>query len=472
MLIGREKERKALLNAVSADESQFVAVYGRRRVGKTYLIKQTFSDDFAFQHTGLAKANKAEQLAEFQESLKRYGLKKCRKLSSWQDAFHKLADLLELKPVGKKLVFIDEMPWMDTAQSGFISALEHFWNGWANMRNDIVLIICGSATSWIVSKIIMDYGGLHNRLTLQIQLSPFNLSECEQFCRFKGLAFTRKDVAEAYMVLGGIPYYWNYFRKEDSLAQGIDYLFFSEAAPLKWEYTALFASLFKKATSHLAIVEALANKYGGLSRQEILDITKLSDNTAFSDVLGELEHCGFIRKFCAFGKKEKGATYQLIDSFSFFYNRFLKNNSFNDEHYWSQNLSSGEHAAWVGCAFERLCLLHLPQIKKSLGISGVVANAFSWQTKANEEHDGAQIDLLIDRSDNVINICEMKFANDEFVIDKEYDAQLRRKLSVFSLVTKSRKTVHLTMVTSYGVRHNSYYNTINSEVCLDDLFSI
>ncbi len=471
MLIGRKKESAALLNAISSDESQFIAVYGRRRVGKTFLIKELFSDNLAFQHTGLAKANKAEQLTEFKDSLKRFGLKNTRKLTSWQDAFHKLADLLEQKPDGKKIVFIDEMPWMDTAQSNFMSALEHFWNGWANLRNDIVLIVCGSATSWIVNKIIMDYGGLHNRLTLQIQLQPFTLSECECLCEANGLAFTRKDIAEAYMVLGGIPYYWKYLKKSDSLSQGIDYLFFGDAAPLKREYEALYASLFKNSSLHVAIVEALAKKNCGMVRIELLKETKQSDNTAFSKTLEELEYSGFIRKYIPYGKKEKGAVYQLIDNFSLFHNRFLKNNLNNDERFWSNSLSTGLHSSWAGYAFERLCLQHLPQIKQALGIGGVKANTFSWQTAATDEHDGAQIDLLIDRDDNVVNICEMKFANDEFVIDKDYDMKLRRKLSVFKLVTKTRKSVRLTMVTSFGVRRNNYYNTVTNEVLLDDLFA-
>lgn len=470
MLIGRKEESSILLNAINSDESQFIAVYGRRRVGKTYLIKQTFNETFAFQHTGLARGTMREQLAEFQESLKRYGKKNVNRLLSWQDAFHQLEALLESQSDEKKIVFIDEMPWLDTPQSKFVSALEHFWNGWANMRHDIILVICGSATSWIVNKIINDYGGLHNRLTVQIHLKPFSLSECEQYCQFKELQFSRRDIAEAYMIMGGIPYYWSFLKKEKSLAQNIDVIFFKDMAPLKTEYNALYASLFRNASSHLAIVNALSSKVSGLTRIDILKHTKLSDNTAFSKTLEELEQSGFIRKYNQYGKKERGTIYQLMDNYSLFYNQYIKSNVNNDECFWSNSLQSRLYTTWVGLAFERLCLQHIAQMKRALGISGVLSNAFSWQTTATEEHDGAQIDLLIDRADNVINLCEMKFSGDDLVIDKSCDGSFRRKSSVFKQVTNSKKTIRLTLVTTYGLRKNQYSGCVTDIIVLDDLF--
>lgn len=470
MLIGRKEESKVLLNAVNSDESQFIAVYGRRRVGKTYLIKQTFNETFAFQHTGLAKGNMHEQLAEFQESLRRYGLKKEKKLISWQEAFHRLEALLESKADTKKIVFIDEMPWLDTPQSNFISALEHFWNGWANMRHDIILVVCGSATSWIVNKIINDYGGLHNRLTNQIHLKPFTLHECEQFCKVKEIPFSRRDIAEAYMVMGGIPYYWSFLNRDRSLSQNIDAMFFKEMAPLKTEYNALYASLFKNSGMHVAIVDVLSTKMSGMTRMDILKNTKLSDNTAFSKTLEELEQSGFIRKYSQFGKKERGSIYQLMDNYSFFYNRYIKSNVNNDECYWSNNIQTRLYTTWVGLAFERLCLQHINQMKQSLGILGVISNAFSWQISATDDHYGAQIDLLIDRGDNVINLCEMKFSGDEFSIDKSCEEIFRRKSSVFRQLTGTKKTLRMTLVTTYGLRINQYSGCVNDVIVLDDLF--
>ena len=470
MLIGRNKEREELLGLLDKDESQFCAVYGRRRVGKTYLIKETFENHFAFYHTGVANAPKKEQLTEFRESLRKAGLKRCKQPRTWFEAFHLLESLLEQSPDKKKMVFLDELPWMDTPKSQFVSALEHFWNGWANMRNDIVLIVCGSATSWIVKKIIRDHGGLHNRLTDQIYLRPFCLNECELYAKSQQISLTRKDLVEAYMVFGGIPYYWSLLRREESLAQNIDRLFFGENSRLSSEFEALYASLFKKPAPYIAIVTALTTKKAGMTRIEILKETGLDDNAVFIRTLEELEQCNFIRKYQVLGKKQRDAIYQLIDNFTLFYFRYLTNNTKNDNHFWTNNLTSRLHTTWAGLAFERVCLWHLPQIKQALGITGVVSSVHAWHTEASEEHSGAQIDLLIDRNDGIINLCEMKFSEDIYLIDKEEDEKLRRRKSVFQQVAKTRKAIHTTMITTYGVAHNGYWNNIQSEVTMDDLF--
>ena len=470
MLIGRNKEREELLGLLDKDESQFCAVYGRRRVGKTYLIKETFENHFAFYHTGVANAPKKEQLGEFRESLRQAGLKRCKMPRTWFEAFHLLADLLKQSPDKKKVVFLDELPWMDTPKSQFVSALEHFWNGWANMRNDIVLIVCGSATSWIIKKIIRDHGGLHNRLTDQIYLRPFNLHECELYAKSLQINMTRKDLAEAYMILGGIPYYWSLLRRSESLAQNVDRLFFTENSRLGNEFEALYASLFKKPKSYIEIVTALATKKAGMTRKELLENTGLNDNSIFVRALEELEQCNFIRKYQIIGKKQRDALYQLMDNFTLFYFRYLTSNTKNDNHFWTNNLPTQLHATWAGLAFERVCLWHLPQIKEALGIGGVISSVQSWHTEATDEHEGAQIDLLIDRNDGVVNLCEMKFSDDVYSIDNEEDSKLRRRKKVFKQVTKIRKAIHTTMITTYGVSHNAYWNNIQSEVNLDDLF--
>lgn len=470
MFIGRTKEKAELLSLTEKEESQFCAVYGRRRVGKTFLIKETFNYQFSFHHTGLANADRSEQLIEFRESLRKAGMKRGKTPRNWHEAFHLLEDFLATSTDKKKVVFIDELSWMDTPKSNFLSALEHFWNGWCNMRNDIVLIVCGSATSWIVNNIIRNHGGLHNRLTSQIVLMPFCLGECEQYAQWMQLSMTRKDLAEAYMILGGIPYYWSLLNRNESLAQNIDRLFFSENGTLVTEFDALYASLFKHPAPYIAIVTALATKKAGMTRNEILKNTGISDNAAFSNILEDLGQCHFIRKYYAIGKKEREAVFQLMDNFTLFYFQYMKNNPTHDEHFWSNNLSSPIHATWAGLAFERLCLWHLQQIKTALGIGGVVSAVQSWRAMANDEHEGAQIDLLIDRNDNVINLCEMKFANDQYAITAEEDARLRRRKSIFQSATKTRKAIHLTMITTYGLVHNAYWNNVQSELTVDDLF--
>ena len=471
MIIGRKEEQQILHSAVQSENSEFVAVYGRRRVGKTYLIRETFGYKFTFQHTGLAKGNTKEQLFSFAISLRDAGYDDCPIPKSWLEAFSLLSAYLKNSTDEKKIIFLDELPWMDTARSNFISAFEHFWNGWASARKDIVLIICGSATSWIINKVINDHGGLHNRVTKQIALQPFTLKECEMFAQSKGLEMSRYQLAECYMVFGGIPYYWSLLEKGLSLAQNIDKIIFAKNGKLSNEFDQLYASLFKSPEQYIDIVTALGKKKAGMTREEIIVAIDKYSNGALSKVLDELEYCGFIRKYNGFDKKSKQAIYQLIDNYTLFYFKFIQQNENNDEHFWSASIDSAMHRAWSGLAFERLCMAHTQQIKAALGIAGVLSNVYSWRKGADEMSDGAQIDLLIDRKDQVINLCEMKYSLSEYVIDAEYEQKLRNKKSVFIDTTNTRKAVHLTMVTTFGIKANAHSGIVQNEITLEDLFS-
>lgn len=477
-LIGRKAELKALRGYLNSDKSEFVAVYGRRRVGKTFLIRMAAADNFSFFVTGANKATKSEQLINFAIALQKYsGSERLVIQKNWILAFYELSRYLETLPEGKKIIFIDELPWMDTAKSGFIAALENFWNSWAVLRNDIKLIACGSATSWMINNLIRNRGGLHNRLTHHLVLEPFSLGECEEYFKAFGFSYARKQIAECYMAIGGIPYYMSMMDKSKSLAQNIDDLFFSKNAPLKDEFNDLYRALFKNASPHIEVVTALSVKGKGLTRQEILNATGLTDNGAFSIVLDELEHCGFIRLYEPFGnairpgeKRQKSNTiYQLVDFYTLFYFNFIKNNRYQDEHFWTSSVNSPMHNTWSGLSFEMLCLIHLKQIKQALGISGVQTLACSWRSK--EAAKGAQIDLLIDRKDETINICEMKYAKDVFEITKEYEEKLSNKVNAFSEETGTKKSLLLTMITTYGVKQNMYSGIVQSEIVLDDLFA-
>ena len=472
MLIGREQEKKDLLDALASDYSEFIAVYGRRRVGKTFLIRETFNYKFTFQHTGMANTTSKNQLINFRDSLIEQGATKVPKLNSWLEAFSELKRFLNASMDERKLVFIDELPWLDTPKSDFLSALEHFWNGWATSRKDIVLIVCGSATSWIVEKIINNHGGLHNRLTKRIKLNPFTLKECESFVESKHISMTRYQIVEAYMVLGGIPYYWNFMKKGLSVAQNIDRLFFQESGELLGEFDMLYASLFRFPEGYVKIVTALGGKKVGMSRKEIIDATQIADSGTLTRMLKELEWCGFIRKYNNIGKTSREAIFQLIDNYTLFYFQFIQKNHLMDEHFWTTSQNSPIYHAWSGLAFERVCLQHVPAIKNALGISGVLTNVYSWRQKADEASGvpGVQIDLLIDRNDQVVNLCEMKFSKAEYTITKDYDMALRQKLEAFRIGTNSRKAIHLTMVTTYGLAHNAYAETVQNSIIMDDLF--
>lgn len=471
MLIGRKEEQKQLMDAYESDNSEFVAVYGRRRVGKTFLIRETFNYRFTFAHTGLSRKNTKMQLKEFHLSLKNQGTGKCPIPQNWSEAFAQLAGFLGKSEDKRKVVFIDEMPWMDAPRSGFVMALEHFWNGWASARKDILLIICGSASSWIVNKVLKNHGGLHNRVSTRIHLKPFTLHECELYAQHKSLGLSRSQIAEAYMIMGGIPFYWSRLNKSRSLAQNIDALFFSPDGEFRYEFDDLYASLFSQPEMYLKIIDALGGRKAGLTREEIIKRGGLLENGRVTQMLENLEYCGFIRMYTQIGKAVKGAVYQLIDNYTLFYYQFIKDYHNNDDGYWMKVAGSQEHAIWSGLAFERLCLQHTAQIKSALGISGVLANVYSWHTGADKENAGAQIDLLIDRADGVIDVCEMKYSKAAYSITAEYRDNLQNKVQRFADVTRTKKALHIVMIAANGLKPNQYSDIVQSEVTLDDLFN-
>ena len=385
------------------------------------------------------------------------------------ESFHQLTQLLSnKKQKGKKVVFIDEMPWMDSPRSGFIQGLEFFWNAWASAQKDMVLIVCGSASSWIMNKLIKNHGGLHNRITRQIYLRPFSLGECEEFFQKRNIVFDRHQIVENYMIFGGIPYYLSLMEKHLSMTQNVDNLCFAEKGMLRTEFESLYASLFRNCENHVRVVEILSKKNKGMTREEIIETAKLPNGGGISKTLEELELCGFIRKYSAFGNKERLSMFQLCDFFTMFYFNFMSDSKLKDGHYWTNFIENARHRAWSGYSFEQVCLSHLPQIKRKLGIAGVLTNTASW--RSSQPGNGAQIDLLIERNDRVINLCEMKYAREQFVIDKKQDENLRNKRAAFKRETKTNKAIHLTMITTYGVSRNEYWGNIQSEVTMNDLF--
>ena len=469
-IIGRYDEQQALQQYVESESPEFVAVYGRRRVGKTFLIKEYFNRTFSFYISGLANATKEEQLENFHAVLISYshGKTPYSHAKNWTEAFRQLIHLLEnSRKKGKKVIFIDEISWFDTPRSGFITGLEYFWNVWASSRPDILLIVCGSATSWMINKLLKNRGGLHNRVTRRMLLEPFSLSECEEFFQHKKIVLDRKSIVEGYMIFGGIPFYLNMFDRKLSLAQNVDNLCFTKTGALRDEFSILYSSLFKRSENHELVVKTLAKKKIGMTRKEIVRETKLQGG-GLTATLEELEQCGFIQSYSAYEKITKERLYQLVDFFSLFHLNFMKNNRRSNEHFWTNLIGDAKHRAWSGYAFEQVCMQHAAQIRHKLGISGVVTYSEAWRSKRSEP--AAQVDLLIDRNDGIINLCEMKYAVNEFTIDKKQDENLRNKKAAFIDETQTRKAVHITMITTYGVKRNEYWNNIQSEVTMNDIF--
>ena len=466
-IAGRKEEIALLQSLETTQKCAFVAVYGRRRVGKTYLIRTVFDKRFCFQTTGLANVGLRAQLANFHAAMVKYFPLMERKpvAKNWFTAFLNLSDCLENDPRPVKIIFLDELPWFDTPQSSFISALEHFWNSFASARRDILLITCGSAAAWMVNNLINNHGGLHNRVTHRIRLQAFTLGECEDFFRLKNNVLDRYQLIQLYMVMGGIPFYLEQVKRGLSVAQNIDNLCFTEDGMLRKEFDNLYPSLFKKSENHLAFVEALAKKGQGMTRAELLAATKMTDSGTATRILRELEESNFIRQYNAFGNKHNNSIFQLCDFYSLFYLRFIKGISLNDDNTWVNRLDNPSVRAWSGYAFEQVCLAHILAIKKALGISGIQTHTVAWHGK------GAQIDLVIDRRDHVINLCEMKFSINPFTIDKQYDAELRQKIGTFREQTGTKKALFLTMITTFGLEQNAYSgSTVHNNLTMDRLF--
>lgn len=472
MIVGREKEQKLLREAYSDEYSQFVVVYGRRRVGKTFLVRETFNYKFTFQHSGIADMPKHTQLEEWKKSLQKHGLKINDTPKDWLEAFSLLDDLIRKSRVKKKVIFIDELPWMDTQGSGFVPALEHFWNAYASARKDVLLIVCGSATSWIVDKIIHNHGGLHNRINKKINLRQFTLHECELYAKSRKLGMQHRQLLECYMIMGGVPFYWSLLRKELSLPQNIDSMFFSEDGELNNEFDVLYRSLFKKPEAYIVVINTLGKKRIGMTRDEIVTESGLASNGKLTTILNDLEYCGFIRKYNQIGKVLKDAMFQLVDFYTLFYFKFILENKRHDPNFWSKSIGSALYNNWCGLAFERVCFAHIPQIKHALSIGGVVTNEYSWYVRKTEERPGAQIDLLLDRGDQTINICEIKYsASSEYTLNEEEETKILSRRERFIEETDSTKAVHLTLITTRGLTQNSHSDIFQNVVVAESLFN-
>lgn len=470
-IIGRKYEFDRLDSCVNSKEAQLIVVYGRRRVGKTYLINRYFDNSFDFKFTGEFGASKDQQLKNFTDEMSRCQGREVSKPADWREAFSQLRDYISDLPLSEKaIVFFDEMPWMETPRSGFLEAFEYFWNSWANAQNNLVFIICGSATSWLTNKIERNKGGLFSRLTCSLYLKPFSLMETEEYLVSSGIEWSRYDIAECYMVMGGIPHYLSLLQPGISYTSNIDNLFFKKRAELWNEFDNLYHTLFSNSDKYISIVNALSKKRMGLTMEEISHNTGISKNGSLSKMLEDLLDTGFIRMNTFYGRKKREALYQLADYYTLFYLYYLKDKSGIDEQFWTKGIGSPSRNAWAGFTFELLCMDHINCIKKALDIAGVLTEQSIWYSKGDDTYDGAQIDLLIDRRDRVINLCEIKFSGREFRIDKDYERALRNKIGAFVDATKCKKTVSLTMITPYGVQNGKYSGLIGGQVELDDLF--
>ena len=476
-IVGREDEMKILERLLRSREPELLAIYGRRRVGKTFLVKSYYQEHIIFTCTGQYNGKTQQQLKNFAEQLNLFfpGQKTMLAPASWQDAFSLLRECLDsLKGDKKKVIFFDELPWLDNHKSGFLSAFGYFWNVHIAQRGDILVVICGSAASWIIDKVVNNKGGLHNRITQRIRLLPFNLKETAKYLQQRNINLEPYQILQLYMVMGGVPAYLKAVQRGLSAEQNIENCCFSKDGVLVNEFNNLYAALFNNPDKHIEVIRALSRKNKGLTRSEILATSKLLTGGGVTTVLNELTESGFIEKIYPFGKKEKDSLFRLVDEFSLFYLRFMQrveeqNHQKND---WPGIQKTSSYAAWCGYAFENICMKHTYQVKKALQIGGVHTSVSSWYHPGNKKDSGAQIDLLIDRADQCINICEIKFSAKPFVIEKKYAEDLQNKLMLFRQATDTKKTLFLTFITTYGLYENDYkVQRVDAEVTMQSLFA-
>ena len=457
-VVGRIREKQVLADTLTSHRSELVAVYGRRRIGKTYLIRAFFGNRITFNFTGLSAGTREVQLKNFMLKLNEVSnkFKDKKEPQDWLDAFSYLKQYLKgfRETKKKKVLFIDEFPWVDSHKSGFLAAFENFWNDYCTTRTDLVVVVCGSAASYMVKKIINNSKGLSKRITQTIKLEPFTLQETQSFFKYKGVKMEEYEILKIYMVLGGIAEYLEHVKVGESAVATIDRMCFQPGAYLENEYDQVFKSLFDEYSFHQRIMNVLsANKKEGITRDEILKELKISSGGRFSDSLEELMLSGFILRYDAYRNNLKATLYRVYDEFCLFHLQFMV--PFKGSK-WTQIFQKQAYKSWCGYSFETICLKHFSEIKKALKCDQIESKNYSWQNSK------AQVDLVIDRNDDVVNLCEIKFYNDEFTIDANYLKALRIKENEFRAATKTKKGVYTVMMTTWGVKQNQYSSAIVS----------
>lgn len=469
-IIGRKNEIRRLEKLYKSKKSEFITIYGRRRVGKTFLITRYFEKEITFSTSGIIDGNKQEQMTNFTKSLRKSGYEG-KSPTNWHDAFDALSQVIENKDKNiKKIIFLDEIPCFDTPKMGFVKALGYFWNSFASLRRDVLLIVCGSATSWIVSNIIDNHGGLHNRITGDIYLQQFSLAETEKYLKANKFHWSQYVITEAYMIFGGVPFYLSLLDNEQTLAENIDRLYFSETGELRREYARIYKSLFKTPDPYMLIIEALAKSKSGLTRSEIAKNSGLQPNGKLTQMLENLQYSSIIRMF--YGKvngkiKIRDAYYQLTDLFTLFHLTF--NTVKHNPTFWQDRTATSRINTWNGLAFERVCLWHIPQIRKALGLNRIAVEYYSW--RSTDKTTKAQIDMLIERADKLINVCEIKFASSQFTISKQEDMAMRNRMETFRSESHTLCGLIPTWITTYGLHKNQYSSEVQYQVVINDLFS-
>ncbi len=476
--ISREQEYTLLNKLCHSKHAELIAVYGRRRVGKTFLIRNLLNEfEISLEATGMKNGTLKQQLTHFTSALSKtfFNNLPIQTLNSWEDAFALLSEKVNELPKNKKIViFLDELPWLATKRSKLLEYLDYYWNTQWSKNNNFKLICCGSAASWMLNNLINAKGGLYNRVTRSLLLEPFTLTQTKEFLNSRHLKLKNKEVLDCYMVAGGVPFYLEQFQKGLSVTQNIEKMCFQKDGLLFDEFPRIFKALFDQADVNFNIVKAASAQQYGISREDLLRKIKMKSGGTFNKRIEELIASGFIAKFIPYGMKKKSMYYRVVDEYTLFYLRWIepaKQQTYIIKNYWTQRVDKPEWRSWSGYAFESICYKHIDQIGKKLGLRNIPYFAGNWRRQAsNPKEEGAQIDLLFDRDDGVITLCEIKYSKNDFTLDKATALNLTKKIRVFEKHTKTKKHIQLALVTTHKLKHNIWSEElIDNVVTLDDI---
>jgi len=489
-IIARKKEKKVLADILWSKSAELLAIYGRRRVGKTFLVRNFFEslDNVIYFEMAGQKQESGEyaplkyQLGNFKYQFERTFSKEIQVPQSWQEAFNilkKEVDRFDDANV-KLILFFDELPWLCSPKSGFFEALDQAWNTSFERQHNVKVIVCGSAASWMLKKIVHAKAGFSRRITHKIQLPPFSLKETKEYLTFKGFDLSLMSIAEIYMIFGGIPYYLNFMNPHKSIYQNIEDECFDISGRLVDEYHLVFDSLFNHSNNHKKIVEFIASRQKGVLLKELTKQFSSLKGGSLSRIIDNLVGSSFIKKTAPLYNEKKGTTYRIIDEYILFYLKWIKSAPQSiiespNTLYFQSIAQKNAYSSWKGFAFERLCLKHEYQIRKALGIHKILTMPSMVYFYDEQGKRSSQIDLLFERADRVITICEMKYSETEYSLKKsDIKSMMHKKKDLrryLSAKKKGQKDIHICYITSNGVKHNqNFYELQPSVLHLNDLF--
>ena len=305
-------------------------------------------------------------------------------------------------------------------------------------------------------------------ITCQIFLRPFSLKETELFMNDRDFGWSRKQIAEAQMVFGGLPFFFDLLNPDESLTWNINMLCFNQHALLRNESKKLLEATLKKSPVYNRIMERLSHNYYGMPKAQCQEELGIPQGT-FTRAVDDLVKCGYVHESKDNYIKGHPLRLQLVDPFLLFHYNFLsKNAPVQVKSFEVYKADTGKYINWRGHAFEVLCLYHIEQIKKALGISGVNTNEYSWISSKKE--GGAQIDLVIERDDGIANLCEEKFTDTAFSISSEYEEDLLNKIELYKQETKTKHATKLVLISVEGIKGSAHTEHITRVLTLDDLF--